>query len=155
MDDIKERIRELIDELSVTNKDFADQIGVAPAIISHVLSGRNKASLHLIQQITSVYTNVNIAYLLHGDGSLYTDDNPHSSSNKTTNTPLPSGARYVAPPSGAPIPSTSTPFIPSEEHEKAEPELTNVYTNVNSAKKKSIERIVIFYSDKSFEEYQP
>jgi len=58
MEDIASRIKELIQSLAITNKDFAAEIDVAPAIISHVLSGRNNPSLNLIQQITNVYTNV-------------------------------------------------------------------------------------------------
>tara|TARA_R110002050_G_scaffold115308_3_gene231393 strand:- start:6498 stop:6974 length:477 start_codon:yes stop_codon:yes gene_type:complete len=158
MDPIAERIREIIDFTGLSNKDFADSIDVAPAIISHILSGRNKPSLHIVQQITNVYTNVNLTYLLNGDGSLI----------KSSNTPkqgfsaYDDGIRTVSAPTGAPLPkrepSHPKPDINKEEekpksHEKQE--LTNVYTNVNLKTKREIERVIIFYSDKSMEEYKP
>ncbi len=168
MDPVAQRIKELIEELALSNKDFAESIDIAPAIISHVLSGRNKPSLHLVQQITNVYTDVNLAYLLQGKGDLMlrTDD-PRPSSNASNTDPgigpLPAGARYVQAPSGFPLPKKEGPKAPKEDVEpiKETPvkdkdeELTNVYTNVNSSKRKTIERIVIFYGDKSFEEYRP
>jgi transcriptional regulator with XRE-family HTH domain len=158
MDPIAERIREIIHYTSLSNKDFADSINVAPAIISHILSGRNKASLHIVQQITNVYTFVNLEYLLNGVGDL--------SSNKLTtntdNTNYDDGIRRVAEPTGAPLP-TKEPELKKEEvkHEPIAPktqeenELTNVYTNVNRDKGRTIERVIIFYSDKSMEEYKP
>ncbi len=167
MNEIADRIRELIDELALTNKSFAESISVAPAIISHVLSGRNNPSLHLIQQITNVYTNVNIDYLLNGKGSLFetipleTNDR-ESIPVEQSSSDLPPGARLVSPPSGAPMPSKPIDIeeethiqeeIPAKTSSKVQEnsELTNVYTNVN----KKIDRIVVFYKDRSFREYLP
>ncbi len=163
MDAVATRIQELINSLGISNKDFAEKIDISPAIISHVLSGRNKASLHLISQITNVYTNVNLAYLLHGTGGLFNaNKNQPISPTQSNEPPLPSGARYVAVPQGAPVYKSLQEEEPEEdsirkldEIETPESKSTNVYTNVNREESKSIERIVIFYTDKSFEEYRP
>lgn len=170
MDPVAQRVKELISSLGLTNKDFAEQIEVAPAIISHVLSGRNKPSLHLIQQITNVYTNVNPWYIMHGKGSLFNQEVSgkeiaFNQESKDTNSSLPAGARLLSPPSGAPInkpqhmqESQSTPEEDVDSQVGKDDERTqstNVYTNVNRTSDKEIERIVIFYGDKSFEEYCP
>jgi len=191
MEEIAARIKELIADQGLSNKDFAQSIDVAPAIISHVLSGRNNPSLHLIQQITNVYTNVNIDYLLNGKGSMYEDqllrdnkaneplgneavedvDRAKQVSNEEeavySSIGLPPGARYVSEPSGAPIPNAmDSPKVspntePSDKQEaeaqgeKQKSELTNVYTNVNQDEGKEIDRIIIFYRDRSFREYRP
>lgn len=161
MDIVSERIRELISELGLSNKDFADAIEVSPAIISHVLSGRNKASLHLIQQITNVYTNVNLDYLLNGKGNLFaeTEKRQEYPDAKAPSSPFQDGVRRVAPPSSTPL-AHKSPVEPKADAgtDHREEESTNVYTNVNRAVKasgKQIERVIIFYSDKSMEEYQP
>lgn len=185
MNDIAARIRELIEHLSLTNKGFAESIEVAPAIISHVLSGRNNPSLHLVQQITNVYTNVNLAYLLNGSGQLLNEatDQKDIKSERTaisttkTENPLPPGARYVSVPSGAPLPkievekesiieassqkdSSELRDTPSQSHEKTEKEdfrrpEKKLETSVYKAEGKQVERIVVFYSDRSFREYFP
>ncbi|WP_421753516.1 helix-turn-helix domain-containing protein [Croceimicrobium sp.] len=191
MEDIAARIKELIADQGLSNKDFAQSIDVAPAIISHVLSGRNNPSLHLIQQITNVYTNVNLDYLLNGKGSMYEDQQLKGfKANESVNTKLaedvnttkeldneeeatystfglPPGARYVSAPSGAPIPYAAptpqdhpSPKDPDKQgtesdKNKEKSELTNVYTNVNQGSEKEIDRIIIFYRDRSFREYRP
>lgn len=172
MEDIAKRIKELIDYKGISNKDFADSIGVAPAIISHVLSGRNNPSLNLIQQITNVYTNVNLDYILNGKGELIEKESVRIEPKQEVKTEshqlgfnqLPPGTRLVSEPSGAPIPQ-KTPLTeePSPKPEAVTPvkpptpadELTNVYTNVNSSDSKEIERIIVFYKDRSFREYRP
>lgn len=173
MEDIAKRIKELIDYKGISNKDFADSIGVAPAIISHVLSGRNNPSLNLIQQITNVYTNVNLDYILNGKGDLIEDEGLKPSfkqqdeANKDINpepSQLPPGARLVSEPNGAPIPQKIKPVedtAPLKEKQvldkskASQDELTNVYTNVNQGESKEIERIIVFYKDRSFREYRP
>lgn len=188
MQDIARRIKELIDHLGLSNKSFAESIDIAPAIISHVLSGRNNPSLHLVQQITNVYTNVNLSYLLNGDGQLLNETRdkgissasapPQKASEALDSTPslqsLPPGARYVSPPSGAPIPhSSASDLALIDEDNSSESSQDQPFVQEKASKKKKrspkkklassmyelegkeIERIVVFYSDRSFREYQP
>ncbi|MDZ7849168.1 MAG: helix-turn-helix transcriptional regulator [Owenweeksia sp.] len=71
MRSIADRIRELIDSKGLSNTEFAKATDLNPAIISHILSGRNKPSLQVISHIKSAFTNVNTDYLLAGEGNLY------------------------------------------------------------------------------------
>lgn len=169
MAEVRDRIRELIDHSGLSNKDFAEKIDINPAIISHILSGRNNPSLHVIQQITKVYTNVNTDYLLTGRGKLF-DRAASSEMQESMDFEQPTASsndavRKVAPPGPTPLPSqewkkedvNTTPHKQQESaaaKDKGERELTNVYTNVNR-EEKQIERVIIFYSDKTMEEYRP
>jgi transcriptional regulator with XRE-family HTH domain len=47
---------------------FADKIGVQRSSISHILSGRNKPSLDFILKVTSVFSDVDMYWLLNGKG---------------------------------------------------------------------------------------
>jgi transcriptional regulator with XRE-family HTH domain len=158
MDPIAERIQEIIYYTGLSNKDFAESISVAPAIISHILSGRNKPSLHIVQQITNVYTNVNFAYLLNGEGDLY-PKNKKTSTDTATNDDGETRAetREVESPPYKQAERTKEESKQEADQAKKQDEnqLTNVYTNVNRDKGRSIERVIIFYSDKSMEEYKP
>jgi transcriptional regulator with XRE-family HTH domain len=174
MDDISERIKELIDNSGLSHKEFAEKIDVSPAIISHILSGRNKPSLQVIQRITNVYTNVNLNYLLSGAGELYRRK-PDLGTPKveTRGKPLAmgfsEGVRPVAAPRSTPLarrvdteplPSLPNTINPVEKEEAKQAKETNVNNkdDGNSQllnKKKTIERVIIFYSDKTMEEYKP
>ena len=61
-----ERIRTLLESRQLTPTQFADLIGVARPIISHILSGRNKPSLDVVQRILAAMPDLSMAWLLNG-----------------------------------------------------------------------------------------
>ena len=63
-----ERILEIIKYLHLSPSDFAEEIGVQRSSISHLISGRNKASLEFVQKILSRYREINTDWLLNGNG---------------------------------------------------------------------------------------
>ena len=66
---INERIAIIIKELGLNNNSFSKIIGVNPTIIHNIIKGRNKPSFDLMQKIISSFDNINIDYLLKGEGS--------------------------------------------------------------------------------------
>lgn len=68
-----ERIRNLIESRKLTPTQFADSIGVARPIISHILSGRNKPSLDVVQRILAAMPELSIPWLLNGTGQMELD----------------------------------------------------------------------------------
>lgn len=170
MESIAERIKELIDDQGLTNTDFAKETNLNPAIISHILGGRNKPSLQVVNQIKDRFTNVNLDYLITGQGQLYTDftnvkevvsaPEPSLFSNATGGFPM-EGVRVVSEPGTIPQkaeeeekaeqpPTASTPRPSLSLDKKSEPEIRSESTD-----KKDIEQIVIFYTDGSFKAYKP
>ncbi|MET4072931.1 transcriptional regulator with XRE-family HTH domain [Hymenobacter sp. UYCo722] len=69
-----ERIRTLLESRQLTPTQFADLIGVARPIISHILSGRNKASLEVVQRILAAMPDLSMAWLLNGTEPMLTND---------------------------------------------------------------------------------
>ena len=63
-----ERIRILLESRQLTPTQFADVIGVARPIISHILSGRNKPSLEVVQRILAAMPDLAMPWLLNGTG---------------------------------------------------------------------------------------
>ncbi len=175
MDKISGRIKELIDNSGLSNKEFAERIDVSPAIISHILSGRNKPSLHVIQQITNVYTNVNLNYLLSGEGTLYRqkpslEATKPKADKQSEAFNLNDAVRPVAPPDSTPLhssvgkgPADLAAKAPEKQELNPEEEIGKTNVNLNNIQKytkdaraeKEIERVIIFYSDKTMEEYRP
>ncbi len=68
---MKDRITLLIKAKNLTAAQFADQIGVQKSSISHIISGRNNASLDFVQKILLCYPEVNMEWLLFGKGPLF------------------------------------------------------------------------------------
>lgn len=65
-----ERIRTLLEARRLTPTQFADAIGTARPIVSHILSGRNKPSLEVVQRILAAMPELSMAWLLNGTGPM-------------------------------------------------------------------------------------
>lgn len=132
------RIDRLISTENLTPTKFADIIGVQRSAISHILSGRNKPSFDLIQKILTKFPRVSSEWLLMGRGEMYKtlvqqrlfdiDNKPIESSIEIKQT------------------TVNQPNVLSSALPK-EPE--------NRINDNAIERIIIFFKDKSFKEYFP
>jgi transcriptional regulator with XRE-family HTH domain len=71
MDHIKNRVLEFLRSENITSAQFAQEIGVQPSGISHIISGRNKPSLDLIVKMLSRYPAVSTDWLLFGKGNMF------------------------------------------------------------------------------------
>ena len=65
-----DRIRTLLASRQLSPTQFADAIGVARPIVSHILSGRNKPSLEVVQRILSAMPDLSMPWLLNGTGAM-------------------------------------------------------------------------------------
>lgn len=68
MDPVAERIAAIIEDKGYSYAAFAKAIGVQRANISHVLSGRNRPSLELVQRILRTFPDLDSDQLLFGSG---------------------------------------------------------------------------------------
>ena len=112
---MKERIEKIMELEQLSASKFADTIGVQRSNISHVLNGRNKPSLELVNKILDHFDQVNADWLLLGKGNMITNENDQNHSK---------GYSF------------------SEDHD-------------GKSKTPYPVKIVVFYSDQSFEEFRP
>lgn len=119
---MKTRIEKIIKEYNLTSSIFADEIKIQRAQISHILSGRNNASLDIIQKILLRFPRVNSEWLMLGIGKMFKDEN-------------------------------SSISIEEPKIEKQQEHISIVQEPILKSATKKIEKILIFYDDKSFEEY--
>ena len=68
---MKDRIILLIKAKNLTAAQFADEIGVQKSSISHILSGRNNASLDFIQKVLLCFPEVSMEWLMFGKGPIF------------------------------------------------------------------------------------
>ncbi|GAB2868982.1 helix-turn-helix domain-containing protein [Hymenobacter ruber] len=73
-----ERIRTLLESRQLTPTQFADVIGVARPIVSHILSGRNKPSLEVVQRILAAMPDLAMPWLLNGTGPMLVGASSHA-----------------------------------------------------------------------------
>ena len=68
------RLKQFLAAENMTQAQFADNINVVRASVSHVLSGRNNPSYEFIRSIMVKYPRLNIEWLMFGKGKMYKDD---------------------------------------------------------------------------------
>ncbi len=129
------RLEKIMDTYELTASAFADQIDVGRSSISHILSGRNKPSLEFVLKIIENFPEVELYWLLNGKGS---------------------------------FPKKNFTQI-EEVNKKESPDLFDTHSTINAEKsptesadsvpkflekeKRQIRRIVVFYTDGTFENF--
>ena len=65
------RLKQFLAAENISQAQFADNINVVRASVSHVLSGRNNPSYEFIRSIMLKYPDLNIEWLMFGKGKMY------------------------------------------------------------------------------------
>ena len=144
IDDFIKRLEIILDYYNLSASAFADKINVQRSSLSHLLSGRNKPSLDFIIKVIEVFPDVDLYWILNGNGTF-----PKSEKNfsiQSTKQEVTSDETNTPDLFSTDQTNSKQPFI-NNEIEKKSISLSN-----NDAK--TIERIVIFYTDGSFKNYQ-
>ncbi len=124
---------------------FADGVEVPRAVISHILSARNKPSLEVVQKILAVHQDISISWLLMGQGDMLTA------------LAVPVGGQKLL--SEAITREKDVPDVAGLSTERD----GNIQNSTSAsgivakalALDKTIEQVMIFYSDKTFISYNP
>lgn len=69
---MENRIQKIIDKQGISLNAFAQEIGVNRSTVSHILTGRNKPSVEVLQKILKRFPELSSDWLLLGNGSMYT-----------------------------------------------------------------------------------
>ncbi len=68
---MKDRILQFLKSENKSSAQLAEEIGVQPSGISHILSGRNKPSLDFVMKMLEKYKFLSTEWLLFGKGNMY------------------------------------------------------------------------------------
>lgn len=128
------RLQQFLDLEQLSPARLADILGIQRSGISHILSGRNKPSYDFITRFLAKFPNINPEWLLLGKGKPYKEINSDNTSESEKET-------------------TDDYSNQSIELEEDNGDNTLLYPSENP--QKTINRITLFYSDGSFEEFYP
>ncbi|MCX6328999.1 MAG: helix-turn-helix transcriptional regulator [Bacteroidia bacterium] len=136
---MKERIIEFLKAENKSSAQLAEEIGVQPSGISHIISGRNKPSLDFILKMLEKYRFISTDWLLFGKGSMYKEPEMQKLFEEA-------------------IDFTSKPSeneINIEHEDKQDKRIENKTQTITEKTGAIVEKIVWFYKDNSFKEYFP
>ena len=137
--DERERLIEIMKSQELNAKQLSLELGVSAGTISNILGGRNKPSLEFLQNVANHFPFISPTWLFLGFGEKYIEGYVPESSEKENN--LFSQAEYSS--------SNNKVETPSESRISND---TAVSMAVQSTSTRTVQKIVIFYSDGTFEE---
>lgn len=173
---MEDRIRIILKAKNITAATFADKIGVQRSAISHIFSGRNNPSLDFLQRILKAYPDINAEWLMNGRGEMYRDtltlfntEAYTQPSPKLIEKQTKSQTTIFNTMETQPISNVGTVMNKLSNinqivedttvrnfEQKNEAQLNTSSTPEMTQKPvKKIERIIVFFTDKSFSEYSP
>ncbi len=153
------RIKEIIAHEHLSDGEFADLVGIKRSTLSHCLSGRNDVSKDIITKIHNAYPYISINWLMFGEG-----DSGLSSDSRISSNLFDSLSNSDAGCGDAP--KYEKDFdLNTQKNEQQKP---NNQCNVSpivpqidinqlekiEIKEKRIEKIMIFYTDNTYEVFQ-
>ena len=166
---MKDKLQLLINsEEKLTRSGFAEALGIQPATISHIIAGRNKPSYELLQKILVRFPNVSSDWLMLDRGEMLRDPSLTPSgiprrmlSASTAEAEVSDGTllpEYAVADSLFSQPA-SEPVIPSAGQTARESNIPDDRElsafSSHSRTGLSVERVVVFYADKTFDTYTP
>ncbi len=152
--DFAERLTLLLKEKKLNANELSKVIEVQRSTLSHLMSGRNKPSLDLIERFYTAFPDVRVEWLISGKGSMYYKPEseikePESTlfTDSMTSETLPVTESIANPPS-APVIEV-TPAVRDESSQST----TEPLRPISSVSNRQATRTVIFFNDGSFEIY--
>lgn len=142
---MQERFKQLLEEKNLTATRFAAMIKVNASAMSHILNGRSKPGFDVLDKIAQAFPDVNLNWLISGKGSLY---------NNRISTPV-KEVEKIPVQKNLFEEEEKRPLI-EEKNTKTEEILQPIVSTVSmpTAKGKKIKRIILFFEDGSFEDYE-
>jgi transcriptional regulator with XRE-family HTH domain len=170
------RINLILKAKNITARQFAEEIGIQPSGMSHIMGGRNNPSLDFVTKVIRRYPEIDANWLLLGRGEMYTSGVPIP---QTMESPAPQEATlfpeleekpvvasvqsYDAPAEkyDAPAEKKESPAVEQPANKVSEPsDYVPAYIAIPPEKSvhdepRSLTRLLFIYSDGTFETYLP
>ncbi len=143
---MNERLKQFLAAENISQAAFADKIDVARANVSHILSGRNRPGYDFFASLIRNYPSLNIEWLITGKGRMYKTSTQEAASasdlfsfpaaqEKKTETPVQDTVEAVPVQENAVEAPSGSPSAPAVKPRKAV-------------------KIIVFYDDNTFEEFE-
>ncbi len=148
----RERLMKLMETEGLNAKQFANEVGIQAGTISNIVNGRNKPSLEVLQKVLHRFRTVSSDWMVLDSGSMYRPIGEAQS--RTLFDELP-----VEPPMIVPSDTTTQEASDSQSvTTNHTPSIHNTEASLPSpssspANHKQIDKIVIFYSDGTYENF--
>ena len=145
MEDIKDRLNHILRAKNLTAKQFAELMEIQPSNVSHLLNGRNKPSLDFLIKLKETFPEYNFDWIIMGKKPITINEpNPVASDNQAIKFEDYENKRVIE-------------FDDMDENDSESKEIKpqTVENKHEIVSKSDIKKVLIIYSDKTFEILTP
>lgn len=143
--EMKDRISHIIRAKNLTAAEFAIQLGIQPSNVSHLLSGRNNPSLDFVKKLKETFPEYNLDWIVMGQGPITVSD----SFKKPMAETMPVGKQETLTEQSEIVEDFQGTLFDAQNMVEAKEEKPTVTS------KAVLEKIIMVYSDHTFEEMLP
>lgn len=137
------RLQQFLSAENISQSQLAEILGVARASVSHILSGRNKPGYEFILNMTNRFPALNIEWLISGKGRMYNTPTTSLFDAHSTVEEIPSQINFAE----------EIQDFPTTKQESNAPKAITLDKKVQeTASQRTISKILVFYSDGTFQE---
>ena len=146
MENIKDRLAHIIRAKNLTASQFAELMEIQPSNVSHLLNGRNKPSLDFLVKLKETFPEYSFDWIIMGKKPITINDPyPAVSDTQKTNFNEDEDKRVIEfDDIDEKYPENQSEFIENTDE-----------NHVKTIDKKTIEKVLVVYSDKTFEILNP
>lgn len=148
---MKDRIVKLMEKENLTPGQFSEIVGIQRSAVSHLVTGRNKPSLEVTQKILNTFRTINPDWLILGVGPMYRVEKqayqPSLFEQNYENNDLKADTDTFHV-------NKNTQQKNLKEIEKTENnDISSVFQSNITQHSKIVTKIIVYYSDSTFEEF--
>ena len=134
----RERLLQIMEAEGMNAKQFSSEVGISQGTLSNIISGRNRPSLDVMQQVLNRFRNVQTDWLILGLGSMYRQNNENVQSSLFDNPEETSKTKEMP--------------KPKEIKKDSQPEISHTDVCAADTIQKQVKRIIVFYTDGTYKE---
>lgn len=147
---MKDRILQLIESLNLSAQRFSELTQIDRSSLSHIKTGRTKPSIEVAIKILDAFPNVSSDWLLMNKGDMFSDTSNNKEQQPTSLFDL---SEEISNNTGI----TNNKSVDSDNQINTSQLLQEIKTMVAPLKiqeTRRVERIMVYYSDNTFEEFK-
>ena len=161
-ENMKDRIRQIMESQHMTQQVFADYIGQSPATLSSIFNGRTRPTLNIVEAIKKKIPDISTDWLMFGSGDMYLPDFPQVD---TLPTGQNQGSEYTPPVQSPMFDFEASPSLtPQNAHSTTQnfnsvrnthPEIERTEVKTVDKPQRKVIEIRVFYDDQTWDTFVP
>lgn len=156
--DLVDRLKLYFEQLGLQNSQIADTAGIPRPTLSQLLTGRNKkVSNELIEKLHVAFPNLNVSWLLFGEGEMLVNGNIKTSEPQISLFQDENASQMHENEPFTPLNTTieELPEIELKKNKATSAALNQLLETTPGESARRVQSIMVFYTDNSFEVFEP